>query len=57
MSRSDLPSFDADAAHEGSAERHRRATERAEPSRHASRTATDTTDRSAIEYCVDNDLI
>lgn len=57
MSRSDLPSFDADAAHEGSAERHRRATERAEPSRHASRAATDTTDRSAIEYCVDNDLI
>lgn len=58
MSRSDLRTFDTDATAPNAQDGRDSAVERAEPGhpsgREGSRT---TTDRSAIAYCVDNDLI
>ncbi|NVO17506.1 MAG: hypothetical protein HXX10_26055 [Rhodoplanes sp.] len=58
MPRSDMPTLDTDAfAPARPSGQDRRATERSEPNRHARRDNTPAPDRSAIEYCVDNDLI
>ncbi|MDC7789003.1 hypothetical protein PQJ75_21915 [Rhodoplanes sp. TEM] len=58
MSRSDLRTFDTDATAPTAQDGRDSAVERAEPGRPAGRQETrTTTDRSAIAYCVDNDLI
>jgi hypothetical protein len=57
MPRSDMPTLDTDAFKPaGDAGNDHRAPERAEPNR-IRRDGTARPDRSAIEYCIDNDLI
>ncbi|WP_170149836.1 hypothetical protein [Rhodoplanes roseus] len=58
MSRPDLRSFDTDTTGPGAQTgRDRQTAERAESGSPAGREARPSTERTAIEYCVDNDLI